>query len=112
MEVDISWRPVTAPRRRLVFLLLVAGLAPLAAWGLLTNAIVKQGLTLSPPLGPLLDRTEAGVTDPALGAELRQARLHLAQADLARRALVRRLPATLAVAVAASSLLVVAVAWL
>jgi nitrogen fixation/metabolism regulation signal transduction histidine kinase len=111
----MSSSPPRRFRRRLLALLLAAGLAPLAAWGLLSSAIVQRALSLSPPLAPLLERAEAAAarpgSDPTLEAELRDARLNLAQAELARRALLRRVPGSLALALAASAAFLALGAW-
>ena len=92
-------------RRRLLAVLLLCGLAPLIAWGALASRAAAQALSLSlEPLEPLLERAQAAahrlepgpgqgsVRDPELEADLRAARLHLGQVELARRSLGRLLP--------------------
>ena len=77
---------------------------PLLAWGAIASRAASQALSLSlEPLDPLLERAQvvahrqearpAGdARDPALEADLRAARLHLAQVELTRRSLGRLLP--------------------
>ena len=99
-------------------MLLLCGLLPLLAWGAIASRAATQALSLSlEPLEPLLERAQAAARqpagdarDPALEADLRAARLHLAQAELARRSLGRLLPLLLLGAVLLSALLLAAAA--
>ena len=103
-------------RRRLVAVMLGAGLLPLLVWGGASWALLDRVLSLSlAPLEDVLDRVdEALAGDPRtapLATELTETRLHLGQAELARRSL-RRLGPWGFVAVAAISAGILAVAAL
>src|SRR5688572_20826858 len=81
-------------RRRLVAVMLGAGLLPLLVWGGASWALLDRVLSLSlAPLEDVLDRVdEALAGDPRtapLAAELTETRLHLGQTELARRSLRR-----------------------
>ena len=102
-----------------MLLLAGAGLLPLLLWGLLGRSLLEGALAVAPPLGSLLG-TAAEALDGdahdlgrrrALAAELRDAELHLVQADLARRLLLERAPLSFLLALGASAVLVALVAW-
>jgi nitrogen fixation/metabolism regulation signal transduction histidine kinase len=110
-----SARPPRRFRRRVLAVLLVAGLGPLVVWGLAARSLVSGALSLAPPLEPLMGRAAEAVEktgDAALIEDLRRAELHLAQAELARRRLLAEAPRSFVVALAASALLLGAAAWL
>ena len=93
-------------RRKLLAVMLAAGLLPLAGGGLAVGFGLSRVLSLSlGRLDPLLERAQAATHDP----ELAQARVVLLQAELARRSLLRLAPwALLAVVGASASLLAIA----
>ncbi|MGZ6144265.1 MAG: HAMP domain-containing protein, partial [Myxococcales bacterium] len=98
-------------RRRLLAVMLAAGLLPLAGGGLVVGFGLSRMLSLSlGGLDPLLERAQQGTRDPALARELAQTRVDLLQAELARRSLARLLPWALLVAVGASAAVLVAAA--
>jgi nitrogen fixation/metabolism regulation signal transduction histidine kinase len=98
-------------RRRLLAVMLAAGLLPLAGGGLVVGFGLSRMLSLSlGRLDPLLERAQEAARDPALSRELSQARVDLLQAELARRSLARLAPWALLAAVGASAALLVAVA--
>ena len=98
-------------RRRLLAVLLAAGLLPLAGGGLVVGFGLSRMLSLSlVRLDPLLERAQKAVRDPALSRELSQARVDLLQAELARRSLGRLAPWALLAAGSASAALLVAAA--
>jgi len=100
-------------RRRLLAVMLAAGLLPLLALGWMGRAAVESALSLSPRrIEGVLERAEARVGDPALRDELRQAQLSLAQAELARMTLSRRAPAALLLAAIVAAALMAGAAWL
>ena len=105
-------------RRRLLLVLLAAGLGPLLAWGLAGRSLLEAALAVAPPVGPLLGRAAEALgrgpeADPALQMELRQAELRLAQADLARERLTERVvPLSFALALGLSAALVLLASWL
>jgi nitrogen fixation/metabolism regulation signal transduction histidine kinase len=103
-------------RRRVLVLLLVAGVGPLLGWGLAARSLVEGALSVAPPLQPLVGRAaeaiERGATDGALVGELRAAELHLVQAELARRRLLQQAPRSFYLALAASAVLLGAAAFL
>jgi nitrogen fixation/metabolism regulation signal transduction histidine kinase len=109
-------RPPRRFRRRLLLVLVLAGVGPLVAWGLIGRSLLEGALSVAPPIGPLLDRTadrlDAAHGEPALVAELRAAELHLAQADLARRRLLDLAPYWFLVALGLSVGLVGLGAWM
>jgi two-component system, NtrC family, nitrogen regulation sensor histidine kinase NtrY len=110
-----STRPPRRFRRRVLAVLLVAGLGPLVVWGLAARGLVSGALSVAPPIKPLIGRAAEAVErsgDSALVEELRLAELHLAQAELARRRLLAEVPRSFLVALAASALLMALAAWL
>src|SRR5438128_10388781 len=95
-------------RRRLLAVMLAAGLLPVLALGVLGALALGRVLSLSPArLDELLRRADAAMTqppaDPRLRPELREAQISLVQAELARRSLVKLAPAALIIAVAAGA---------
>jgi two-component system, NtrC family, nitrogen regulation sensor histidine kinase NtrY len=111
-------RPPRRFRRRLLLVLIAAGLGPLMFAGLLGNQLLTGVLALAPPVDGLLARAaesaagRAPAVDPGLEADLRLAQLRLAQAELARRRLTERLPVSFAAALALSACIVALAAWL
>ncbi|MFL5443038.1 MAG: ATP-binding protein [Myxococcales bacterium] len=98
-------------RRRLLAVMLAAGLLPLLGGGILAASGVSRMLSLSlARLDPLLESAEKATPDPDLKRDLAQARLDLLQADLARRSLARLAPWALLGAVAASAAILAAAA--
>jgi nitrogen fixation/metabolism regulation signal transduction histidine kinase len=101
-------------RRRLLAVMLGAGLLPLLALGALGAAGVQRSLSLSPRrLDDVLRRADAAVArsgDARLLAELHEAQISLVQAELARQSLSRLLPAALVAGVAAAAVLLGAAA--
>src|SRR5712692_5385210 len=98
-------------RRRLLAVMLAAGLLPLAGGGLVVGFGLSRMLSLSlGRLDPLLERAQKAARDPALSRELSQARVDLLQAELARRSLARLAPWALLAAVGASAALLAAAA--
>jgi two-component system nitrogen regulation sensor histidine kinase NtrY len=101
-------------RRRLVAVMLLAGLLPVCLWALAAQALADRVLAVSmEPLEDVLDRVDEHLaSDPAahpLQAELSEQRLQLAQAELGRRSLRRLAPwGFLAVVSASATLLIVA----
>src|SRR3954465_3514913 len=92
-------------RTRLLPVLLVAGLLPLAGGGLVAGFGLSRMLSLSlGRLDPLLERAQAAA-DPGLSRELAQARVDLLQAELARRSIARLAPWALLAAVGISAAL-------
>ena len=80
-------------RRRLLAVMLAAGLLPLLGGGLVAGLGLSRMLSLSlAPLDPLLERAQRTAPDPALARDLSQARLDLLQAELARRSLAHLAP--------------------
>ncbi|MBS2024071.1 MAG: HAMP domain-containing protein [Deltaproteobacteria bacterium] len=95
----------TRPPRRFFFRLLAVmvgcALLPLLLLGLALERTASGAMTLSlAPLDPVLERAQrsASPQDQQLAAELRETRLNLLQAELARQALERRLPWIIGVA--------------
>jgi two-component system, NtrC family, nitrogen regulation sensor histidine kinase NtrY len=77
-------------RRRLLAVMLAAGLLPLAGGGLVVGFGLSRMLSLSVGrLDPLLERAQGSVRDAELSRELSQARVDLLQAELARRSLAQ-----------------------
>jgi two-component system, NtrC family, nitrogen regulation sensor histidine kinase NtrY len=108
-------RPPRRFRRRVLAVLLAAGLGPLVIWGLAARSLVGGALSVAPPIEPLLGRAAEVIErsgDAPLVAELRQAELHLAQAEVARRRLLATVPGSFLLALAASALLLGGAAWL
>jgi nitrogen fixation/metabolism regulation signal transduction histidine kinase len=98
-------------RRRLLAVMLAAGLLPLAGGGLAVGFGLSRMLSLSlGRLDPLLERAQQAVRDPGLSRELSQARVDLLQAELARRSLARLAPWALFAAAGASAALLIAAA--
>lgn len=90
-------RPPRAFRRRLLLWMGLAVLVPILAWGVFTAAVIERLLSLSfAPIEEVLARVGE---QPELPASLREdthtARLVIAQAELARRALGRLTPRVL-----------------
>src|SRR3954471_20650216 len=91
-------------RRRLLAVMLAAGLLPLAGGGLAVGFGLSRILSLSlGRLDPLLEKAQAGAQDPAAARELSQARVDLLQAELARRSIARLAPWALVAAVGISA---------
>src|SRR5689334_3217509 len=111
-----SPRPPRRFARRVLLVLLVAAVAPLlgAAWA--ARSLFEGALQLAPPLEPLLARAaealERRAADPPRVDEPHGAELRLAQAELARRHLLDRLPRDFLLALAATGGLVGVAAWL
>ncbi|WP_244238572.1 sensor histidine kinase [Corallococcus terminator] len=85
-------------RRRLLVVMLLTGLIPLMLLGALAQGVLERVLSVSiAPVEGVLDGVSADLERRGLpqGA-LDDARLNLAQAELARRALVRRVPVFIA----------------
>ena len=80
-------------RRRLLAVMLVTGLVPLLVLGWVGQQALAELLSLSAaPVERVLERVSAERAQAGQPTqELREAQLHLAQAELARRALVQRL---------------------
>ena len=96
-------------RRRLLAVMLAAGLLPLAGGALVAGYGLSRMLSLSlERLDPLLERAQSASNDPALARELGQARVDLLQAELARRTIARLAPWALLVAVGLSAALLAA----
>jgi two-component system nitrogen regulation sensor histidine kinase NtrY len=96
-------------RRRLLAVMLAAGLLPLLGGGLTAGFGLSRIFSLSlGRLEPLLERAQKAAHDPALEHELSQARVDLLQAELARRSLAKLLPFALAVVVGLSAALLIA----
>src|SRR5438105_8512118 len=104
-------RPGRPFRRRLLAVMLAAGLLPLAGGGLAVGFGLSRMLSLSlGQLEPLLERAQKAAGDPGLARELAEARVDLLQAELARHSLARLAPWALLVAVGASAALLAAAA--
>ena len=95
--------PIPVPRRfqrRLLAVMLAAGLLPLLAFSALGAGALGRVLSLSPArLDGVLQRADAalqGKGDPALIAELHEAQVSLVQAELSRQSLLRIAPWALA----------------
>ena len=86
--------PPTRFRRRLLAVMLAAGLVPLVLMGLLAQSALERLLSVSvAPVERVLDDVSADLERRGISqAPLDEARLNLAQAELARRALVQRVP--------------------
>ncbi|MFP2928543.1 sensor histidine kinase [Pyxidicoccus sp. 3LG] len=82
-------------RRKLLAVMLLAGLVPLVLMGVLAQESLERVLSVSvAPVEGVLDQVSADLERRGLPQDaLNEARLNLAQAELARRALVRRVPA-------------------
>ncbi len=111
--------PLRAPRRfrrRLVAVLLAAGLVPVAATSVVLHDALDRLLSVSlAPIESLLERADATAggrlddahADAIFAGDIRAGRLHLAQAELARRSLAQRAPRLFAGAMALSAALLV-----
>src|SRR5262245_7525297 len=102
-------------RRRLVAVMLGAGLLPFLVWGAASWGLVGRVLSLSlVPLEEVLDRVDETLArEPAhapLAQEVRDSRLQLSQAELARRSLLRLAPWGFAGVAAVSAALLAAAA--
>lgn len=86
--------PPSRFRRRLLAVMLLAGLVPLVLLGALAQSALERLLSVSvAPVERVLDEVSAELERRGLPqAPLDEARLNLAQAELARGALVRRVP--------------------
>jgi two-component system nitrogen regulation sensor histidine kinase NtrY len=109
-------RPPRRFRWKVLLVLLAAAATPLVGWGWAARSLFEGALQVAPPLQPLLARAaealERGPGEGALVDELHGAELQLAQAELARRRLLDRLPRDFLLALAATEVLVGAAAWL
>ncbi len=87
--------PPSRFRRRLLVVMLLAGWVPLVLLGALAQGALERVLSVSvAPVEGVLDEVSAELARRELpGDALNEARLNLAQAELARAALVRRVPA-------------------
>ena len=85
-------------RRKLLGVMLVAGLVPLVLLGVLAQGALERVLSVSvAPVEAVLDGVSSDLERRGLPTDaLDEARLNLAQAELARRALVRRVPGFIA----------------
>ncbi|NBD12472.1 sensor histidine kinase [Corallococcus silvisoli] len=90
--------PPSRFRRRLLAVMLLAGLIPLALLGALAQGVLERVLSVSiAPVEGVLDGVSEELIRRGLPPDtLDEARLNLAQAELARRALVRRVPVFIA----------------
>jgi two-component system nitrogen regulation sensor histidine kinase NtrY len=97
--------PPTRFRRRLLAVMLAAGLVPLVLMGLLAQSALERLLSVSvAPVERVLDDVSADLERRGISqAPLDEARLNLAQAELARRALVQRVPLFIAALVLLSA---------
>ncbi|MBF5045174.1 HAMP domain-containing protein [Aggregicoccus sp. 17bor-14] len=86
--------PPRAFRRRLLTVMLITGLVPLLVLGWVGQQALSDLLSISvAPVEGVLERVSADLAREGRSTqEIREARLHLAQAELARRALVARVP--------------------
>ena len=93
-------------RRRLLAVMLVTGLVPLAVLGWVGQQALADLLSVSvAPVEAVLERVSAqAAREGRPTAEVREAQLHLAQAELARRALAARVPWWVAGVVLAAAL--------
>jgi two-component system nitrogen regulation sensor histidine kinase NtrY len=103
----LSAAPPKRFRRRLLVVMLAVGLLPLLAWGLVAERVTQRvfSVSLQPLqvlLGDLDDALGRRADDAQLAVAVRQARLDLAQADLARRSLARLAPRVLALVLVVS----------
>ncbi|MCP3162857.1 sensor histidine kinase [Myxococcus qinghaiensis] len=91
-------------RRRLLAVMLLAGLVPLVLLGIVAQGALERVLSVSvAPVEAVLDDVSLDLERRGLPrGSLDEARLHLAQAELTRRALVRRVPAFITVLVLVS----------
>src|SRR4051812_10961351 len=88
---------------------------PLARWGLAARSLLQGALQVAPPVESLLGRSADALErrggDAPLVDELRGAELRLAQAELARRRLLDRVPRDFLFALGATVALVAVAAW-
>jgi len=87
--------------------MITVGLLPVLAWAALANAATRRFLSVSfHPVEALLEEVDQALThhpeEATLARNLRQSRLHLAQAELARRSLARLAPRALILVVLVS----------
>src|SRR3954471_196937 len=101
------------PRRfrwRVLLVVMAAAAVPLVGWGLAARSLFAGALQVAPPVEALLARSAEALErrggEGPLVEELRTAELRLAQAELARRRLLERLPRDLLLALAATVVLV------
>ncbi|MCP3058386.1 ATP-binding protein [Myxococcus sp. K38C18041901] len=82
-------------RRRLLAVMLLAGLVPLVLLGVVAQGVLERVLSVSvAPVEAVLDGVSSSLERQGLSRDaLDEARLNLAQAELTRRALARRVPA-------------------
>jgi len=106
------------PRRfrwRVLLVVMAAAAVPLVGWGLAARSLFAGALQVAPPVEALLARSAEALErrggEGPLVEELRTAELRLAQAELARRRLLERLPRDLLLALAATVVLVALAAW-
>src|SRR5687767_661610 len=92
-------------RRRLLAVMLVTGLVPLVLLGVLARQALQELLSVSlVPVEQVLDDLSTELArEGRAPAALDEARLNLAQAELARRALSRRTPMMLGALLLAST---------
>jgi two-component system, NtrC family, nitrogen regulation sensor histidine kinase NtrY len=109
-------RPPRRFRWRVLLVLLAAAAAPLAGWGLAARSLFEGALQVAPPLEILLSRSAEALErrggEAPLVDDLRAAELRLAQAELARRRLLDRLPRDFLLALGATVAAVAVAAWL
>ncbi|MBZ4397580.1 PAS domain-containing sensor histidine kinase [Myxococcus sp. AS-1-15] len=88
-------------RRRLLAVMLLAGLVPLVLLGVVAQGVLERVLSVSvAPVEAVLDEVSVNLERQGLSRDaLDEARLNLAQAELTRRALARRVPAFITVLV-------------
>ncbi|MFY1831543.1 sensor histidine kinase [Myxococcus fulvus] len=91
-------------RRRLLAVMLLAGLVPLVLLGVVAQGVLERVLSVSvAPVEAVLDEVSVNLERQGLSRDaLDEARLNLAQAELTRRALARRVPAFITVLVLVS----------
>jgi nitrogen fixation/metabolism regulation signal transduction histidine kinase len=101
-------------RRRLLAVMLVTGLVPLVLLGFIARQALQELLSVSlAPVEQVLDDVSAELAREGRSpAALDEARLNLAQAELVRRALVRRTPLLIAALLLVSAAVLTAAAVL
>jgi two-component system nitrogen regulation sensor histidine kinase NtrY len=108
-------RPPRRFRWRVLLVLLAAAVAPLLGGAWAARSLLEGALQVAPPLEALLARSAEALErrggEEALVEELHASELRLAQAELARRRLLDRLPRELLFALAATVALVALAAW-
>jgi two-component system, NtrC family, nitrogen regulation sensor histidine kinase NtrY len=109
-------RPPRRFRWRVLLVLMAAAGIPLVGWGLAARSLFEGALQVAPPLESLLSRSAEVIErrggESGLIEDLHAAELHLAQAELARRRLLDRLPRDLLLALGATVAAVAVAAWL